>query len=393
VVKLWDPISGKEEASVMAPGAKELALQAAMCSPAWDQSGHRLLLGGSDGLLQVYPAGGGRQALRSPVRGALAWGSDSRTVLRIAGDDRPRIQVCDAITGECIRPLGDQSLPCVLAGSPDLVASGTWDGLLQLWPLAEDKQALTLEKPSRVAVRPGERTRGSVLLAWTLDGKRLAYAVPSQSAIYLWDSASGRTVLTGEAHAQPLRALAWSPDGQRLASAGDDGTVKVWDVVTGQAVASFRFVMLEPKTSMPRPASPSMLSWSNDSRRLAVYGDDEIVQVRDVEADDWVAPPLHGHPSDRDIHDVICATAWSPDGKRLASTSPDGTILLWDTATWKEVLTLTRAPTGPLERGRDLPGAGGTLAWSPDGNQLAFFGGGGSVTIWDGTPEAAERGR
>src|SRR5262249_30786997 len=139
------------------------------------------------------------------------------------------------------------------------------------------------------------------------------------------------------------------------------------------------------------PACPTTLAWSHDVRRLAVYGDDEVVKVRDVQAGEWVAT-LHGHPSTLDIHDVVCAVAWSPDGKRLASASPDWTFLLWDPDTWNEVLTLTRASTGPFRQGMDMPGSGGTLAWSPDGNQLAFFGGGGSVTIWDATPEAAERG-
>jgi WD40 repeat protein/tRNA A-37 threonylcarbamoyl transferase component Bud32 len=387
VVKLWDPLSGKEEESVTVPAAKGLGPEVAMCAPAWDPTSRRLLLGGSDGLLQVYPAGGGRQAVRSPVSGALAWMSDSRSVLRIAFDDRPRIQVCDAITGRWVRSLGDESLPHVLAASPDWVASATWDGLLQLWPLAEDKPAVTLEKPTPT----GQRPNGSVLLAWTLDGKRLAYSLPGQRAIYLWDPASRKTVLTHEAHGQPLRSLAWSRDGQRLASAGDDGTGKVWDVVTGRALASFDFVTLEPKGSMPRPGSPRMLAWSHDVRQLAVYGDDEVVKIRDVQADEWVAT-LHGHPSTQALHDVVCTVAWSPDGKRLASASPDGTFLLWDTATWTEVLTLSRAPTGPFGQGILQPGSGGTLAWSPDGNQLAFFGGG-SVTIWDATPEAAERGQ
>src|SRR5262249_45379334 len=109
------------------------------------------------------------------------------------------------------------------------------------------------------------------------------------------------------------------------------------------------------------------------------------ITVRDVESGELVAT-LHGGPSNKDIHDVVCAVAWGPDGKRLASASPDGTFLLWDTTSWQKVVTLTRASKGPFGPG-DPPGLGGTLAWSPDGWQLAFFGAGGSVTIWDATPE------
>jgi WD40 repeat protein/tRNA A-37 threonylcarbamoyl transferase component Bud32 len=385
VVKVWDPVSGKEEASVTAPGAKELPLQAAMCCPAWGPGGARLLLGGSDGLLQVCPAGGGRQAVRSPVDGAVAWGPDSRSVLRVAFDDRPRIQLRDAITGAWLRSVGDESLPHTLGTSPDWVAAVTADGVLQLLPLAEDKQSVVLEK----APRPGGQGNGTLVLAWAPDGKRLAYAIPGQKAIYLWGSASGKTVLTSEAHGQPLESLVWSHDGKRLASASGDETVKVWDVLNGQVLDSFAFVRLEPKSSMPRLASPTRLSLSNDGRQLAVYGDDEVVKVRDVQAGKWVDTSLHGHPSTLAFHDAVCTVAWSPDGKRLASASPDGTFLLWDTATWREVLILTRAPTGPFGQGMILQGAAGSLAWSLDGAQLALFGG--SATIWDATPEAVER--
>jgi hypothetical protein len=62
-----------------------------------------------------------------------------------------------------------------------------------------------------------------------------------------------------------------------------------------------------------------------------------------------------------------------------------GSILLWETATWKKLLTLPGPPAGPLPRVR-IPGAEGRLAWSPDSRQLAFFQDD-EVTIWDGTPQ------
>ncbi|HEY7157781.1 MAG TPA: hypothetical protein VH575_27740, partial [Gemmataceae bacterium] len=239
----------------------------------------------------------------------------------------------------------------------------------------------------------GGSLNSSVVLVWSPDGKRFAHSTYLQTTIRVWDPSTRETVRTLEGHGQPLRSLAWSADGKRLASVGDDGSVKVWDVSSGKKVFDFPYyVKPEANRTQVRPNASATLSWCRDGKRLAVAGEDEEIKVWDVDARKEVVT-LQGRPSEKDIHDLTCAVAWSPNGKRLASTSPDGTFLLWDTATWQEVLILRLASAGPFRQGDDRPGLGGTLAWSPDGQQLAFFGGGGSVTIWDATPEESKLGQ
>jgi WD40 repeat protein len=280
----------------------------------------------------------------------------------------------------------------VLAESPDgrWLASATSAGLLQIWRAAQGAKPFILEP----AQNPPPV--GSVLLAWSPDSKRLAYSVRGGTAIRIWDRATQKRVPDLKGHGTPLRSLAWNPDGKRLASAGDDGRVKVWDLISRKEIFSFKY-QVEPAPPQRKPHVVSMLSWSPDKKRLAVAGGDRAIRIWDVDAKEEVKT-LHEHVAGRFDITVVCAVAWSPDGKRLAaSDGPDGRIRLWDTATWTQVLTLRQDFSRRL-RMHQLGGSG-ALAWSRDSWQLAFFSDGGD-TIWDATPDegkhvpqAADEGR
>jgi WD40 repeat protein len=82
VVKTWDAATGQEGSSISTPGAGFSPLMAGMCCPAWDGSGRRLALGGSDGTVQALPIGPGKRAVRRPpIPNALAWAGDSKHLL------------------------------------------------------------------------------------------------------------------------------------------------------------------------------------------------------------------------------------------------------------------------------------------------------------------------
>jgi WD40 repeat protein len=428
-----------------------------MCSPAWDPSGERLALGGGDGIVQAWPVGLKRKAVRSlKDLNGLAWSADSRRILATpnwslgtgydhkamreqllkwgealrkaptvggmtppdpklllqppkqgwpgaAGQKpQPQIQVCDAVTGEVVRTLDAKVRPDVLAESPNgqWLATATRDGLIQLWPASGGKQPVTLEEPPKGGLPPGGLPKNPIapsrcLLSWSPDSKRLACSTPRQTTIHLWDpTRTSKPVLTLRGHEEPARALAWNRDGERIASAHDDGTFKVWDATSGKQITSLPYWVKEDGSrGMAKPLASSTLSWCHDGKRLAVAGEDEAITIWDVDAAKELATLL-GNPSSKDIHEVVGAVAWSPDGNRLASASADGKVLLWaeDMAGWKRVLTLSLPPEGPFGRHQDRPGLGGMLAWSPDGKQLAFFGGG-NVMIWDATPEENKPGQ
>src|SRR5262249_17944427 len=100
---------------------------------------------------------------------------------------------------------------------------------------------------SRVAYRP--------------DGRRLASA-GTDALVRVWDADSGRQVLTLTGHTGAVTAVAFSPDGNRMASAGDDGTVRVWDADTGT-----QLLLLTG-----HPEHVSCVAFSPDGSRVASGG-------------------------------------------------------------------------------------------------------------------------
>jgi WD40 repeat protein/tRNA A-37 threonylcarbamoyl transferase component Bud32 len=195
-------------------------------------------------------------------------------------------------------------------------------------------------------------------VAYSPDGTRLASA-SNDGTVKVWDAATGQLALSLTGHTAVVLSVAYSPDGKRLASAGGEldkpGEVKVWDLATGQEALSLKGHTSEVLS----------VAYSPDGKRLAGASYDGTVRVWDA-ATGQEALSLKGH-----THWVF-SVAYSPDGKRLASASYDGTVRVWDAATGQEALSL-KGHTGWVE----------SVAYSPDGKRLAGTSYDGAVKVWD----------
>ncbi|KAH7363609.1 hypothetical protein B0T11DRAFT_257395 [Plectosphaerella cucumerina] len=186
------------------------------------------------------------------------------------------------------------------------------------------------------------------------NGKVLASA-SDDGTVRLWDVASGALTSTLEGHQDGVRAATFSPDGKVLASASDDGTVRLWDVASGALTST-----LEGHQDWVRAAT-----FSPDGKVLASASGDGTVRLWDV-ASGALTSTLEGH------QDGVRAATFSPDGKVLASASDDGTVRLWDVA--------SGALTSTLEGHQHGVNA---ATFSPDGKVLASASGDGTVRLWD----------
>jgi WD40 repeat protein/GTPase SAR1 family protein len=191
-------------------------------------------------------------------------------------------------------------------------------------------------------------------IAWSPDGQFLATA-SADGTVRIWDAGTGETARTLEGHAGVAVTVLWSPDGRLLASGGEGSTITVWDAGTGQPVRT-----LDADT-----LSVYSLSWSPDSRLLASGGEDNTVRVWDA----GTGQPVR--TLDGDTLSVY-SLSWSPGSRLLASGGLGKTITVWDAGTGQPVRTL-EGPSSPVY----------SMSWSPDGRLLASGGEGNTIMVWD----------
>ena len=198
------------------------------------------------------------------------------------------------------------------------------------------------------------QTFGSVLtLAFSPNGQVLATG-DMDGYTRLWQVADGQPLFTFERHREAVWSVAWSPDGRVLATGSGDHSLKLWDIHSGGCLKTFH----------GRDVARA-IAWSPGESMLASGGDDCRVWVWDINSGEHF-PPLEGHRG------RVYAIAFSPDGARLASGAFDHDIRLWEAATG-ECLNCLQGHSGDVR----------AVAWSPDGRWLASGSEDTTVKLWD----------
>ncbi|HEY9642751.1 MAG TPA: NB-ARC domain-containing protein [Coleofasciculaceae cyanobacterium] len=206
-----------------------------------------------------------------------------------------------------------------------------------------------------------ERLSGIDSVAFTPDGERLATG-GVDGKIRLWQVADGKQLLLIQGHQSWILSVSFSPDGQILASGGEDFTICLWDVASGQCL----------RTLEGHRNSVFSVSFSPDGQTLASGDEDSTLRLWDV-ASGQCLKTLEGHSG------RVWAISFSPDGQTLASGSNDATVRLWNVQTGECIKTLQ----GHVGGIRAVSYAPAGCANSPNGQTIACGGDDAAIRLWN----------
>ena len=272
----------------------------------------------------------------SPKGDLLATGSQDKTV-----------RVWDANSGGLLQTLKNDRPVLGLAFSQDgkLVVTASEGKKVQIWDVStgnplralSDKQLLDQDEVSGIAFSPD----GNIAVS---SYRRDAATGHYQSRIWIWNAATGQALRNWDGETEIVKGLAFSIDGGALATAGSNGSLKVWQTATGK-----RTLDIEGHTGHGHTDQVMGVAFSPSGQYLASAGMDRTVRVWNAHGENLATLTAHTN--------TVFAVAFDKDG-RLASASADGRVKVWDPLSGRELLNLP-GHTNPIDG----------VVFSPDGSR------------------------
>lgn len=343
--RLWDVVG--EHLTVVLRGHKR-----EVTSAVFSTKGTRIVTASEDTSARLWDAGTGRELMRLYEYNEVDSATFSPDGKQILTASRGDLTLWDVTTGRKAPLVFDVedfavSAAFTVNGIRTLTISMEKIGVARLWD----------ERGQEISVLRGHEDSVNSM-AFSPNGERVVTTSDDKTA-RLWDVATGREIAVLRGHKSAVRAAVFSPDGARVVTvcgdkttgtstgeppdaSTDDKTARVWDATTGREIAVLQ----------GHEGAVIVAAFSPDSKRL-------LTTTRDKTAHLWNAATgrlvtiLRGH------EDSVNSAAFSPDSARVATASDDATLRLWNAVTGEEIAVL---------RGHE--GGVTNVAFNSDGERL-----------------------
>ena len=318
----------------------------------FSQDGRRIASGGADGTAKIWnvPVGESRGVLRGhskPVE-TVVFAPDGQTLLSTSGDKTSRLWSVD-------QERQRMSLPD--SGSLTYSSQGS---------VAFSPQGKEIAIGGEKAIRIWDLSTGGVrrkidvdgwatLLVYSNDGARLVFGHGGSKKVTVRDTARESEVCTFLAHKSGPSHISFAKEGRIVTSSLNDNRVVIWDARTCAEVSSF--------TGSTDAGFVTSTGPEGQIRALEIMNSRSLRLISIVDGEEIAS--FRGH--DGELSDA----KFTSDGSRLATSSLDGTIKIWDPKTGLELLTI-RPNAGPIQ----------SIAFSSDGKTLAAAGADGTVRLF-----------
>ena len=346
--RIWDVATGKELA--------RLGHDDAVSSGLFSQDGTLILTASKDKTARIWDVATGKELTRLGHDDAVSLGLFSQDGTRILTATPKTARVWDVATGKELARLGHDDAG-ILAFSPDgariLTASKHKNKTARIWDVATGKELARLERAERIfgAVFSPDGTR--ILTA--SDGGASLQIDTVNGVARVFDAATGKMLLSFT-HERRVWAAAFSPDGNSIVTASDDGAARVFSVISGSGAAEEYGCGGPVKTAAFSPDGTRILTISGATAEVFATGANKISPEFRLD-NEWGAR-------------WVSAAAFSPDGQRIV-TATENTAIVWDAATGRKSMELSH------------DGKVTTAVFSPDGTRLLTASLDQTSRIWD----------
>lgn len=329
-------------------------------SVAFGRDGKTIVSGSRDSSLKVWSMQVDRSMLRLDGHQDWVWSvafsPDSKQV--VSGSYDTTAKLWDVVEGKLIRTLaGHAGGVRAVAFSPDgnSIATGSVDHTVRLWDARTGHCLETFEEGQDG--QPGSWDRP---LAFSRDGKLIASG-GFDSLIRVRSVETGELIRELPGHDSPVRGIVFSPDGTQLTAGSEDGVLHQWNITTGELLSTLKSSSL---WSLALTADGSHLIGGGSDPEIKVWDASTLRNTLTIPTAGWVR-----------------SAVFSPDEQRIASSSQDFKLIVWDARTGEEAITL-KGHTDNIE----------CVVFSPDGRRIATASHDYTVRVWDaGAPFAPHK--